>query len=253
LAITVCLTSNAIAQQLHFNDFELVKGDDLEKGAQYRFYNVTQGVDAVIKVEKLSNATLGYIDDSPISSSVKDNAAWRPMVSGVSENGKREKHYAEFEIAFYANGSNKKVKLSDFTMTIFDTDGDNDRADFSDRQDGDVIEFAEVDGFEDLLSFGSNLNVSNDQRTVTAKNSLNNDGVTDAAPWVSVWSFEDAEKFNVSFGWEGTDKVMNADNDRLYGAYFTGDTKPTFEIVPEPSTAMMVLCSLFTLIIRRKR
>jgi hypothetical protein len=32
-------------------------------------------------------------------------------------------------------------------MSIYDTDGDSDRADFSDGEDGDAIEFAQVAGF----------------------------------------------------------------------------------------------------------
>lgn len=253
--LTALLCGNIVAQQLSFNDFTLVKGNDLQKGAEYRFYHVTSGVDAVIKVTSLSNATLNRIDDSPIATNNLDDAAWRPVVSGVSSTGANELHYVDFDIQFYANGLNKAVGLDSLTMSIFDTDGDSDRADFRDGEDGDAIEFAQVAGFSTLFSTGSNLNVMNysdGSAIVMAKDSTTNDGITDAAEWLSVWGIEGKHGFSVRFGWQGTDNVMNMDNDRLYGAYFSGDT-PSVVIVPEPSSALMALIAAFPLLLRRKR
>jgi hypothetical protein len=44
----------------------------------------------------------------------------------------------DFDILFYANGQNAAVGLDSLTMSIYDTDGDSDRADFSDGEDGDA-------------------------------------------------------------------------------------------------------------------
>lgn len=250
----ICLSDALPAQQLSFDSFSHTGGSHLQSGSSYRFHNVTTGVDAVIKVESLSNASLLQIDDSPITSSRNDNAAWRPIISGVSSSGRNELHYVDFSVRFLANGTNSPVALDDITMSIFDTDGDNDRADFSDGEDGDVREFAQVAGFSSLISTGNKLDVvdyANGSKLVIAKDSTTNPGVTDAAPWLSVWNFENNNSFSVRLGWQGTDNRAGIDNDRLYGAYFNGKTKP--EIIPEPSSALMALLSIFPLIMRRKR
>ena len=251
---TVCLTGITAAQQLSFNDFSLVSGSDLQSGASYRFYNVTSGVDAVISVDSLSNATLLRMDDSPIASSTNDDAAWRPIVSGVSTFGQNEMHYADFTVRFFANGGNSPAALDSLTMLIFDTDGDSDRADFSDREDGNVIEFAQVSGFTSLISTGSHLSVidyADGSKLVMAKDSETNPGVTDAAPWLSVWNLEEKNAFSVRLGWSGTDYKASLDNDRLYGVYFNGENTPT--VIPEPSSALMIVLGLFGFIARRKR
>ncbi|MFK7909799.1 MAG: PEP-CTERM sorting domain-containing protein [Akkermansiaceae bacterium] len=250
------LSGSAVAQQLSFNDFSLVKGKDLQKGSSYRFYNVTSGVDAVIKVERLSNASLVRIDDSPIARDALGDSAWRPIVSGVSNSGQKETHYVDFSVGFYANGGNRPVGLDSLTMSIFDTDGDNDLADFSDNEDGNVIEFARVTGFSSLLSTGNMLEVtynSNGSATVRAKDSTTNDGVTDAAPWLSVWKLDDKHSYSVRLGWEGTDDDMSMDNDRLFGAYFTGVNTPEIVPVPEPSTALLALIGAAAAMFRRNR
>lgn len=254
IASASLLIGQTSAQQLSFDDFSLVGGSDLQSGASYRFHNVTSGVDAIITVDSLSNAQLLSIDDSPIASSTNDNAAWRPVISGVSQGGTNQLHYVDFSVVFYANDTNSVAKLDDVTMSIFDTDGDNDRADFSDREDGNVLEFAQVSGFSSLISAGNHLIVTDyadGSKAVSAKTSLTNPGVTDAAPWLSAWNFENSNAFSVRLGWSGTDYKAGIDNDRLYGAYFNGSNTP--EIVPEPSSALMALIAAFPLLLRRKR
>jgi len=247
----ICLTGTAAAQQLTFNDFELVAGSDLQSGSSYRFYNVTSGVDAVLSVDSLSNATLLQIDDSPITTSTNDDAAWRPIISGVTARGANELHYVDFSVQFYANGGNSIATLDDVTMSIFDTDGDGDLA-YSD--DGDIIEFAQVSGFSSLISAGNHLNVldyEDGSKLVMAKDSTTNPGVTDAAAWLSVWNFEDKNSFSVRLGWYGTDYIASEDNDRLYGVYFNGASIP--QNIPEPSSALMIVLGAFPLMMRRKR
>lgn len=242
------------AQQLSFNNFSHVSGSDLQAGSAYRFHNVTSGVDAVVEVTSLTNASLLRIDDSPVATSTNDNAAWRPIVSGVSSRGQNELHYADFTVRFFANASNTPINLDNLTMSIFDTDGDNDRGDFYDGEDGNVIEFAQVSGFTSLLSAGSHLNVVNyadGSILVGAKDSTTNDGVTDAAPWLSVWELEGKNAFSIRLGWSGTDYKADIDNDRLYGVYFNGENTPV--IVPEPSSTLMTLLGTLPLIMRRKR
>lgn len=254
-ALAISSGSHLSAQQLSFNDFELVEGNDRQQGAAYRFYNVTSGVDAIIKVSSLSNATLSSIDDSPLAANTLEDAAWRPVVSGVGTSGQSELHYVDFDIQFYANGRNTPVGLDSLTMEIYDTDGDGDRHDFLDGGDGNVIEFAQVAGFSQLVSIGSNLQsveYSDGSTLVTAKNSSTNDGINDNPEWLSVWGIEGKHGFSVRFGWTGTDNQLSPDNDRLYGAYFTGDT-PTIVNVPEPSSGLMAIIATLPLLLRRKR
>ncbi len=55
------------------------------------------------------------------------------------------------------------------------------------------------------------------------------------------------------FGWQGNDSVLSPDNDRLYGAYFTGENTPLTVPIPEPSSALMTLIAALPLLLRRKR
>lgn len=210
-------------------------------------------MDAVISVDSLSNATLLQIDDSPIASSTND-AAWRPTVSGLTAAGANELHYIDFSVQFYANGGNAIATLDDVTMSIFDTDGDGDYADSNYGGDGDVIEFAQVSGFTSLLSAGNHLTVldyEDGSKLVTAMDSTTNPGMTDAAPWLSVWNFENKNSFSVRLGWYGTDYIASADNDRRYGVYFNGETTP--HMIPEPSSTLMIIIGVLPLMMRRKR
>ena len=251
--IAICLAGNAVAQQLSFNDFSLIGGSDLQSGASYRFYNVTSGVDAIIDVTSLSNATLTRIDDSPVTASTQDDAAWRPGISGVSTPGTNELHYADFTLRFFANGDNTPVGLDSITMSIYDTDGDGD---LFNTADGDVIEFAQVAGFSSLHSAGSQLNVidyADGSKLVMAKDSTSNAGVTAAAEWLSVWQIEGKHAYAMRLGWMGSDSVMSADNDRLYGAYFTGENTPMIVPVPEPSAALLTALGALVFSFRRRR
>ncbi|BDS05973.1 hypothetical protein NT6N_10130 [Oceaniferula spumae] len=253
LLLLFCLTWKTSAQQLAFNDFAHIGGSDLQAGSTYRFYNVVTGVDATINVTSLTNATLLQIDDSPIDSNSADDAAFRPVFSAISASQENELHYVDFTIQFFANGGNTPVALDQFTMSLYDIDGDGDSF-FAD--DGNILEFAQVAGFESMVSSGEKLNITDygdGSVLIMTKDSTENPGINNAAPWLSVWDFKNNNAFSLRFGWMGNDYVDSEDNIRDVGAYFTGSNTPTVVPIPEPSSSVLVLLGAITLISRRRR
>jgi uncharacterized repeat protein (TIGR01451 family)/uncharacterized repeat protein (TIGR02059 family) len=99
-----------------FNFFTqtLEQGVPNQVNAIYRFSNVASGVDALVKVISINNATLDNIDDNGIANS---NANFSPLFTALQGGG-----YIDWEITFVATGTTNPVK-KDFALTGLDIDG----------------------------------------------------------------------------------------------------------------------------------
>lgn len=79
----------------------------LEQGFQtklmrYRFSNVASGVDALVKIISINNATLDNIDDNGIANS---NANFSPLFTALQGGG-----FIDWEITFVATGTTNPIK-----------------------------------------------------------------------------------------------------------------------------------------------
>ncbi len=74
----------------------LVSGAPLSLGAVYRFKHVADGVDALVTIANMHNATVVEIDDSLQGTS----AAFQPQIDSTESGG-----YVDFDIAFVAGGT----------------------------------------------------------------------------------------------------------------------------------------------------
>ncbi len=220
-----CVTGMALAQQMTFSGASLASGSALEAGATYRFSNVTSGLDAIVTIDALTNATLLNLD-SPSADSI-EMAKWRPSFVGTGGEGS---HYADFTVVFYANGTDTPSAPDRFTASVFGND-------LSDLSNGPVLEFAHVTGFTSTLPSGG----------------------TDSP--LAAWSFENKPGYAIRLGWQGGD---DAGSGRSFGIDMTNTsvsnqfsldsaTSSLASAVPEPSSSLLIVLSVFPLALRRKR
>jgi len=86
----------------------------------YKFSNVTAGIYALVKVEKLINgAKLTSIDDNTYGY----EAAWQPVVKTPTTI--LTTSYVEFKIEFYKHSNNNSHTYPCFQLSFIDVDGDN--------------------------------------------------------------------------------------------------------------------------------
>ncbi|MBH03319.1 MAG: hypothetical protein CMP08_04230, partial [Xanthomonadales bacterium] len=90
----------------------LVSGTDRQVGAVYRFANVASGVDALVTIETLSNATITAIDAN--QNGVAE--AFSPTIQGRGANG-----FAQFSFRFVDAGTNNSRVVS-YTASALDVD-----------------------------------------------------------------------------------------------------------------------------------
>jgi len=121
LVATQTTFSQATAEPI-FKNPVLISGTALQNGAEYKFSNVTVGVDAVLKIVGRSEASvvLTTIDNTATGF---DNALQPEM--GITGTVPANKNYwVDFEISFYEAGSTTKIRLEKINMTEIDIDGD---------------------------------------------------------------------------------------------------------------------------------
>lgn len=98
---------------LDFRSPTLVSGSALTAGAVYRFANVASGVDAIVRIDAITNGTLTILD--------RDTGlipAFQPELGGSNERS------ADFTISFVTAGGSTPVSI-DFAASGIDIDGDS--------------------------------------------------------------------------------------------------------------------------------
>ncbi len=110
----------------NFSTNTLESGIGGQVNAVYRFTNIGQGLDALVKIKQLSNAVLNAIDDNNVANSP---ANFSPLFTATQSGG-----YIQWEVKFVQSGTSTPVKKS-FSMTALDIDG------FSPQQGQSVRDF----------------------------------------------------------------------------------------------------------------
>lgn len=98
----------------NFNNNTLEQGVGGQVNAVYRFTNIGQGLDALVKIKQLSNAVLNNIDSNGDGNSA---ANFSPLFRATQSGG-----FIQWEIKFVQSGTTIPVKKS-FSMTALDIDG----------------------------------------------------------------------------------------------------------------------------------
>lgn len=227
------LTAIAGAQQMQFTDANLTQGSALEVGASYRFEHVVSGFDAVITIDDLTNATILDIDSSSTNSVA--NAAWRPTLAGTGGDGL---HYADFTVLFYANGTNTPLAPDSFTTTVIGNDLSGHTGSF-------FMEFAQVAGFTSVVAADGNVD------TISYPDGSSLALASADATWLAAWDFENKPGYAIRLGWQGDN---GAPSGRTFGTIMDNTTaSPTANLVPEPSSVLLIVVSVFPLALRRNR
>jgi uncharacterized repeat protein (TIGR01451 family) len=100
----------------NFNNYNLEQGVTGQVNSIYRFSAISPGLDALVKVKSINNATINQIDDNGLSNS---SANFSPLFTATQNGG-----YIEWEIRFVQAGTVTPVKRN-FSMTALDIDGSN--------------------------------------------------------------------------------------------------------------------------------
>ncbi len=108
--------------QLEFINPVLVSGVANQQGAVYRFSNITTGVDAEIKVKKVSrnDIVIANIDNSTLGW----NKAFQPEFGLPGLVAPQQNWYIDFELSFFNAGTYQKRVIDTIDLTALDVDGD---------------------------------------------------------------------------------------------------------------------------------
>lgn len=98
----------------NFNSNSLEQGIAGQVNAVYRFNNIASGLDALVRIKAISNATLSNIDNNASGNSA---ANFSPLFQATQSGG-----YIDWEVKFVATGTTNPVKKN-FAMTALDIDG----------------------------------------------------------------------------------------------------------------------------------
>ncbi|MAO77698.1 MAG: hypothetical protein CL665_07595 [Balneola sp.] len=98
----------------NFSSNSLEEGISGQVNAVYRFNNIASGLDALVKIKAISNASLSNIDDNGSGNSA---ANFSPLFQATQSGG-----YIDWEFKFVATGTTTPVKKN-FAMTALDIDG----------------------------------------------------------------------------------------------------------------------------------
>ncbi|MBO6524053.1 MAG: DUF2341 domain-containing protein [Balneolaceae bacterium] len=145
-----------------FQNPSLEQGVPLQVNALYRFTNVTSGVDALVKVIAINNATLDDIDDDGLANSP---ANFSPFFTANAGGG-----YIDYKITLVQTGTNIPVKR-DFALTGLDIDGSNQGGGQTIR---DYLGFAQNQS--NTVEFATNLGVSTAGAFQLFESSVTTDG-----------------------------------------------------------------------------
>ncbi|REJ84266.1 MAG: T9SS C-terminal target domain-containing protein [Bacteroidetes bacterium] len=111
------------ATSLQFSNPVLESGTAGALNAEYRFSNVTSGVDALAKINAISNGASVATVDIP-SSTTGYNPAFQPEINIASgTSGSPKTSYVEWLIRFKKAGTGTDTTLSQISATAIDVDG----------------------------------------------------------------------------------------------------------------------------------
>lgn len=119
------LLHSAFAQsvpELVFRNPVLEQGVAGQDDAVYRFYNIRNGIDGLLKIKKRSNAAV-ELEDIDVADIGWDNAL-QPRL-GISGRTQEQSWWMQFELTFVQSHSTRQVTLEHFVATPIDVDGDN--------------------------------------------------------------------------------------------------------------------------------
>lgn len=122
----VCSTATSFAQtstELVFKNAVLQSGTDKMLGATYRFYNVTNGTDALLTIVSSSNSE-NLVNNIDVTEFGWDRA-FQPQIGKGGDVPANQDWWVRFNLKFVHAGTSTKKKLDKFYATAMDVDGDN--------------------------------------------------------------------------------------------------------------------------------
>ncbi|MBD2752971.1 beta strand repeat-containing protein [Spirosoma validum] len=177
VSATTCSSTGQSITTFSFQNPTLISGTALAVGAVYRFPSVTTGVDALVRINSLVNATVTNIDNVTVGgNAIGDPAAFQPSVTYPTTNPIPTDPYAEFQISFVAAGTTTSyVQFTTVSATGVDIDGDGTST---------LREFQEFPNLPSYTLNGTtNINVTNNGnfKRFTPNSNANLDGISIAS------------------------------------------------------------------------
>lgn len=211
----------------------LVSGTAGANGAVYRFAQVDNNVDALVKINGRSSSLVKLVN-LDIESTGWDKA-WQPQVTYNDGNAPGAADWwMEFEVTFVNKGTSTLTNVSEFDVTGLDIDGNGDK----------IREYLSFYNLKSsLLERNSLLSVSNILESIlgllnlTGKRfdgpTVNYQNIDTSGTAVMVTShYEDVSKFRIRTG--GVASGANGAAERMYSLYFKGFdyTAPVTSMLP---------------------
>lgn len=107
--------------ELRFTTYQLESGIDKAIGAVYRYTQVLDGVDALVKIDAAANASLIELDMTWTGT----DSAFQPQVRVLNQPSEGGEAYMDFQISFVIANTNTPTDVAGWKATAVDVDGDS--------------------------------------------------------------------------------------------------------------------------------
>ena len=122
LAVLISTIANSqTIPELVFKNPSLISGTALLDGAQYRFYNVGSGLDAILEIKNRSAANV-VVNNIDITSTGWDKSL-QPEAGISGTVAANQNWWVRFHLTFYNAGTMQKKAVNQFAITSLDMDG----------------------------------------------------------------------------------------------------------------------------------
>jgi len=157
--LSLLVVQHTYAQSLSFRAPILESGSPLQVGAQYRFANVMNRVDALVTITNLVNGAAVINMDTHATEGY--DASFQPLIYTPAGSATS---YALFTISFVSQGSYTPASISEFATTVLDVDGNATLKEFSE------ISFAGNNPLAEYITPNSRITVATEAHGYSVRN-----------------------------------------------------------------------------------
>ncbi len=211
------------APELVFKNASLVFGSDGSDNAVYRFPSVTNGIDALVKINGRSSSLVKLVSIDLTNTGF--DKAFQPQVTYNNNTAPGPAEWwMEFQVSFVQAGTNTALAVNNFNLTALDIDGNGDK----------INEYVSLYNLKSyVLESNSDLSVSNIMETLLGI--LTNTGKrfdgpvtnyvdidTSATNVMTTNTYQSVNSFRIRTG--ATSTGVSGAADRMYSFWFKGFT-----------------------------
>ena len=246
-------SNNASAPELVFQNPVLVSGIDNTQGATYRFSNVSNGVDAELKLKKFSRPDI--VMQSVDLGGLGWEKALQPQFGLPGLVLPWQNWYIDFELSFFKAGTKNKQKMKKVDLTALDVDGDgNSVSEYVEMDNPSSVVYSTISYLAGNVSINSFDTDEDDNEYSTSfapgteiggpvENFMNID--TNATQVMATYNYVNVDKIKFRYGGKSRGLSSNGSGIRLNSMWYR-------EFSLAPSTALPTNLTKFSTLMKSK-